>query len=178
ITKRTSIFESEEITTDIKDYFNLPFIKLKSDEEKYSEMSIQQIADKVIVGVNTNDISNIERINSNRYSYKLDYFLFCANLRNKDIFETDRLQRILHNMPDQDRKVFINTFYKLFKVCSVKGRLSLMKFFVHYCDSHKINHSQLVDQLYTNDTKDIVYFGFLAQKLNPKFSRSGGNKSV
>jgi hypothetical protein len=170
--------DSEIITSTIKDYFNLPFIKLKSDEEKFVDMSIQQIGDKVVAGIDTREIANIERINSNRYSYKLDYFLFCANLRFRDVFETDRLQRILGNVSDQDEKVIVNTFRKLYKVCSIYGKLSILKYFELFSNRHQISFSQFFSELYTDGSKDIVYFGLLAKKLNPLFFKTGGNNIV
>ena len=162
--------DREEITAAIKDYFTLPFIKLKSDEAIYSEMSIQEIADKVVAGVGRATITNIERINTNRYSYRLDYLLFCSNLRYSSVFELSRLERVLNNVSKEEAALIGNAFPKLYKVCDVEGKLHILNFLDSNGSVFGIKQADFVRTVYADGVKDIIYYGIMANAINPVFA--------
>lgn len=56
-------------------------------------MSFEELSKQVINGIGKNTLSNLERINSNSYSYKLDYLLFVGNWSRLGRLETTRLER-------------------------------------------------------------------------------------
>lgn len=165
--------DGEEITTAIKDYFTLPFIKLKSDEAIYTDMSIHEIADKVIAGISRSTIANIERINSNRYSYKLDYMLFCSNLRYGSVFESCRLERVLNHVSEQEQTLIGNSLEKLYKVCDVEGKLLLLNFVESSGSTFELTSNGFLKAAYADGVKDIVYYGIMAKKLNPLYTSIG-----
>lgn len=49
--------DSEKVTEDIREYFTLPFIEIKSDEMYYSKLSLREIADKVAKGIGRNTLA-------------------------------------------------------------------------------------------------------------------------
>lgn len=161
--------DCEKITEDIRDYFTLPFIEIKSDETYYSKLSLGEIADKVAQGVGRNKLANIERINSKRYSLNLDCMLFLGNLKTNMRFDERRLERILGSLTEADRQAFINAIRTVFGSSKPSARLAAILGFAEFGEPLGSNYVQICDLLYENTDKDIVYYGMLAERLNPKF---------
>ncbi|MDD4492964.1 MAG: helicase-related protein [Eubacteriales bacterium] len=162
---------SEKITTEIKDYFVLPFIKLKSDETYYGEMSLKDIVNKAVQGLSKVSLANIERINSNRYSYKLDFLLFCGHLRANNQFEESRLDRVTSNVSKGELKEIVNSIPKLYAVCDVAGKLSILNYLEQANDTLRINYSEFLKAAYKNGDKDIIYYGIVAKSINKYFDK-------
>ena len=165
--------DREDITNAIRDYFSLPFVKLKSDEAIFSEMSLQEISDKIVSGVSRATISNIERININRYSYKLDYMLFCANLRYNGVFEASRLERVIKNASRQEQSIIGCSFAKLYRVCETVGKILILNYIEENGSSFGITISEFVKSAYADGARDAVYYGILAQRLNTVYDGIG-----
>ena len=161
--------DSERITEAIKDYFVLPFVQMKSDEALYNEMTIRDIAAKVCVGMSKSSLTNIERINSNRYSYRLDFVLFCGRLRYNSIFERSRLERIWSMITPDEQRTIKDAIPRLYEVCSERGRLEILK----YISERNILRYELKPFLktaYASGKKDLIYYGFMADQLNQYFN--------
>lgn len=170
--KTNSDNDSERITTGIKDYFSLPFIKLKSDEALYGEMSIAELTNKAIQGISKATLANIERINSNRYSYRLDYLLFCGHLRMNGQFEESRLDRILSSAPQSDVKTLTGSFGKLYSVCDISGKLSILNYLEVNAKNVGIVYDDFLKAAYSSGTKDLIFYGIMAKKINPIYASS------
>lgn len=170
--------DSERITTGIKDYFTLPFVKLKSDEALYSDMSLKEIANKVVAGVSKVSLANIERINSNRYSYKMDFLLFCGHLRMNGQFEESRLDRLLNNMPSGELSAVTDAFGKLYTVCDVAGRLSLLNYLEKNGSKVAINFNEFLTAAYKSGQKDLIFYAIMAKKINRYYSTSRRRENV
>lgn len=160
---------SERITASIKDYFTLPFIKLKSDETLFGDMSIKEITNKVIQGVSKPLLVNIERINSNRYSYKFDFLLFCGHLRLNGRFEEGRLERLLTSMPSSEQNDIRSSFIKLYAICDVAGKLSMINYLESPANSVGIEISHFLISVYKDKRKDLMFYGIIANHSNKLF---------
>lgn len=114
--------DSEKVTEDIREYFTLPFIEIKSDEMYYSKLSLREIADKVAKGIGRNTLANVERINSNRYMYNLDCFLFLGNLKLYARFDKNRFERIIRNTAMNQKQELMDAISKAFIKLNTAGR--------------------------------------------------------
>ena len=164
---------SDDITEEIKDYFVLPFIEIKLDETYYLNMSVKEIANKVVVGMDKKVLPNIERINSNRYSYKLDFLLFCGYLRYHGSFDESRLERLLNRMPKEEKSDIGVGIAKLYSVCEPSERLKILKAMASAHNPLNISLDSFLSTAYANGEKDLIYYGIMAQRINGLF---GGNR--
>ncbi len=160
----------EDITSQIKDHFTLPFIKLKEDETTYINMSIKEIVKKAIGGINRETLANIERINSNRYSYKLDFLLFCGHLRMNGNFEGSRLERVIDSAAQNELPAIKGAVVKLYQACDVEGRLSTLNYLKENEESLGIDFSTFFADAYKNGEKDLIYYGVIAKTINRHYS--------
>lgn len=161
--------DNEKITEDIREYFTLPFIEIKSDEQYYSKLTLMQIAEKVAKGVGRNTLANIERINSNKYAYNLDCFLFLGNLKLYARFDKGRFERIIRNTPAAQLQGLIDAIKIVFGKLESKGRFELVR---HLSESGALLGSdpiRICNELYQGADKDMVYYGVLAERLNQMF---------
>lgn len=163
--------DSDAITEAIKDYFILPFAKLKSDEALYSDMSLKDIAAKVCIGMSRSSLANIERINTNRYAVPLDYLLFCGHLRYNATFETSRLERIWNRVSSEDKVVIKDSLSQLYGACSPEGRLNMLKY-VNNRNPLGLSMTAFIETAYANTERDLIFYGLLGEKINRLFGMS------
>jgi hypothetical protein len=170
--------DSDRITVGIKDYFSLPFIKLKSDEALYSDMSVRELTNKAIQGMSKAAMANIERINSNRYSYKLDFLLFCGHLRMYGQFEESRLDRLMRSAPNSELHELTGSFGKLYSVCDIAGKLSILNYLESNASNIGIVYNDFLKAAYKNGTRDLIYYGIMAKRANQYFTTIRRNQYV
>lgn len=170
--------DSEWITSQIKDHFSLPFIKLKSDEVVYGEMPIQEIIRKSIRGISQQSLANIERINSNRYSYKFDYMLLCAHLRESKQFEGSRLERVLSNAPAGETQLLKESVLKIYKASETTSKLSILNYLKERENELGISYKGFLSAAYADGEKDMIYYGILAARINKGYSSVRRNDNV
>lgn len=161
--------DSDKITDEIKDYFVLPFAKLKSDEALYNDLSPQEIIAKATTGISKSTLANLERINSNRYSYKLDLALFCGQLRMSDMFDESRLRRILSKLPSDDVIQLGEALTTLYPACKTAAKISLLNYVKREANTLKTSYPDFLKRAYRSGQKDEVYYGIMANTLNKCF---------
>lgn len=161
--------DHDKITEEIKDYFVLPFAKLKSDEALYNELSIKEIIAKTSAGVSKNTLVNLERINSNRYSYKLDVALFCGQLRMNDLFDESRLDRILSKLPDTETGQIGNALVSLYPSCNTEAKIAILNYMERAAASVKTSFNAFLEKVFSDGTRDEIYYGIMANTLNKHF---------
>lgn len=161
--------DRDQITEEIKDYFVLPFAKLKSDEALYNELSLKEIIAKTTTGVSKKTLVNLERINSNRYSYKLDLALFCGHLRMNNAFDESRLERILSRLPDDEVRQLSGALSTLYPTCDTAAKIELLRYMEQNSGRLRTTYDHFLGQAYSSGQKDEVYYGIIASRLNKKF---------
>lgn len=164
--------QSQVIMNSLKEYFFLPFIAVKNDEAYFLQLSIKDISKKVMEGMDKSISVNIERINSNRYSYKLDYLLFILTLKFDRIFDRGRIERIVTHTSREEFIDILTTSLKLYKNCDNKNRFELLKNFETYAQKYNMNGIEIFNLVFELNDKDVIYYGVLARYANKKF---GGN---
>ena len=147
----------------------MPFIEIKSDETYYSKLSLKEIADKVAQGIGRNTLANVERINSNRYMYNLDCFLFLGNLKMYARFEKSRFERIIKNTSNTQYNELINAICKVFAKMNIESRFETIRCLSDSKVLFDGDSIRICDTLYQNTEKDLVYYGMLAIRLNARF---------
>ncbi len=162
--------DRDKITEEIKDYFVLPFAKLKSDEALYNELSIREIIAKTTNGVSKNALANLERINSNRYSYKLDLAIFCGQLRMNDLFDESRLDRILSKLTDEEIGQLGNALTILYPTCNTAAKIRMLNYIERDAASLKTTYMDFLKKAYSGGLKDELYYGIMASFLNKCFT--------
>jgi len=155
-----------EVTSEIKDYFMLPFTKLKSDEVYYNDLTLTQIREKAIIGINLATLANIERINSNRYNTKLDFLLFCVHLKSNQVLEESRLERIIGRLSENEKMIVLDSLEEIYASCDINTRLSIINYISGSRNCLKISLNNFLDEAYKRSDKDVIYYGILAKRIN------------
>lgn len=161
--------DNEKITEDIREYFTLPFIEIKSDEMYYSSLTLKEIADKVSQGIGRSTLTNVERINSNRYMYNLDCFLLLGNLKLYSRFDKSRFERIMRNTTINQNQELKDAVCKVFAKLSTVGRFEVVRYLSENTALFDGDAINICNTLYKNSDKDEVYYGVLASHLNRQF---------
>ena len=161
--------DSLKITEEIEDYFTLPFIKIKEDEQYYSNMTFEEISDRVITGIGRNTLTNIERINSNKYSPKLDYLLLFGNWRRSGRFEANRVERVWDKLSNEGKALFADTMADIYEQSKPDGKWSCLRYLDDKRNVTGITLKDAVESFYKNKPKDRVYYGVLSAYANTLF---------
>lgn len=162
---------SNEITDNIKDYFALPFTTILDEEAEYTSLNMHQILDKATVGFGRSTISNIERINSSRYSEKLDFLLLCNDLCANGKLNQNRIDRLVRSSGRETRDIINEMFKKLYPSCTTEGKLSIINYLEINGSRHDIEIDDFVNEIYASGDKDDIYYAVLAKRINKIFSR-------
>lgn len=161
---------SLKITEEIEDYFTLPFIQIKEDEEYYSTMSFEELSKQVINGIGKNTLSNLERINSNSYSYKLDYLLFVGNWSRLGRLETTRLERFWGKLTEEEKQIFLLTMAEVYANCTEDAKWNYLRYIDDRNNITGLKLSQVVDVIYKKLSRDMLFYGIMARAANEKFN--------
>lgn len=161
---------SEKVTEEIREYFTLPFIEIKNDEMYYSKLSLKEIADKVSSGIGRNTLANVEQINSNRYMYNLDCFLFLGNLKLYARFDKSRFERIIRNTPANGSQELIKAINKVFVKLNITARFETIRGLIDDGALFGGDPIGICNALYKGADKDTVYYGVIATLLNRQFA--------
>lgn len=160
---------SLKITEEIEDYFTLPFIQIKEDEEYYSNMTFSELSNQVITGIGKNTLSNLERINSNSYSYKLDYLLFIGNWSRVGRFDATRLERFWGKLNDEEKQNFLVTMAELYSSCTDDAKWSYLRYIDDRNNITGLKLFQVIDAIYKKAPRDMLFYGVMARAANEKF---------
>lgn len=166
-----------KITKEIKDFFMLPFTKIKKDEKLFGSYSVQEIIDLVLQSLPYQTIANIERINSNSFSYKYDLILFLNNIMVNQHFDGNRLDRILRFLAESDRKDINYAIKLLYRNLGKKARFDIAKYYSNSNNLISENIRDFITSVYSDYAKDSIYYGILANKMNQKFESYRRNKN-
>ena len=162
--------DAVKITEEIEDYFVLPFIQIKEDEDFYSNMTFDEVSKQLISGIGKNTLSNIERINSNSYSYRLDFLLFVGNWNRLGRFEATRIERLWSRLNDEEKAILFNTLTSVYSECKEDAKWNCLKYLDGRNNVTDITLSKFVDEVYKGKSKDKLYYGILAKCANAKLS--------
>jgi superfamily II DNA/RNA helicase len=161
--------DRDKITEEIKDYFVIPFAKLESDEALYNELSVKEIISKTTTGVSKNTLVNLERINSNRNSYKIDVALFCGQLRMNDVFDEGRLARILSKLSETEINQLSNSLATLYSSCNTAAKIRILNYMERDAALLRTTYRDFLKKAYSGVQKDDIYYGIMANMLNKCF---------
>lgn len=170
--------ERYKITEEIKDYFILPFTKLKDDEAQYTEMQAKDIIEKTSAGISKNTLSSLERINSNRYSYKLDLALLIGQLRMNNAFDESRLYRVLPYLSEKDTVLLSNSLASLYVSCNTETKIEMLNYMEKEATAMKTAYTDFLEKAYSNGQKDETYYGIMSYKLNKIFDQMRSSNYV
>lgn len=163
--------ESDRITDEIKDYFVLPFMKLKTDEAYYLSLAPEEIMQKAMIGISREALANLERINSNRYSYKIDLMLFCGHYRMNQNFEYGRLQRLLASCSKEVITLILDMLPRLYGTGRPNAKLDLLNYVCGPSFPRSYSYDSFLAEAYQFCEPDLIYYGIMAQKLNHCFPK-------
>ncbi len=169
---------NEKITNEIKDYFVLPFLKIKNDEVYYYNLPLQEIVNKVIQGISRGTLVNIERLNSNKYSYNLDFFILLGTLKIYGRFDGSRLDRIISNSSISEKKEILSAIAKVFSFCDENTRFTILQNFESRVFQFDISLIEFCDYIYAPLDKDILYYGILSIYKNIQYKAYIGSNRL
>jgi len=162
--------DAVKITEEIEDYFTLPFIQIKEDEAFYGNLSFEEAAEQVQNGIGKNTLSNLERINSDNYSYKLDFLLFVGNWGRWGHFDVMRLERFWDTLKEDEKNVFWGALKEVFPRCTLDAKWRCLKYIEEHQDYLGIEWKEFLEEIYQNGPRDTLYYGILSVISNEKFS--------
>lgn len=162
---------SLKITEEIEDYFTLPFVQIKEDEEYYSRMTFDEVSKQVVSGIGRNTLSNLERINSDSYSYKMDYLLFVGNWSRNGRFDVGRLERFWNRLSEEEQSVAYDTLVAIYPDCSTEAKWSFLRYLDDNYNVTGLTLQKVVDRIYKTSPKDYVFYGIMAASANIKFNQ-------
>ena len=168
--QRNSKCDAVAIAEEVQDYFSLPFAKIKLEESQFAEMSLVEIGRKGITGISRALMADIERINSNNYSYKNDFLLFCGHLRINSLFDESRLIRVLDNVNSSDKHVILDVLVEAYGVCNLLVKMNIANFIERSGSQLNCSISDYLEAVYNKYDKDEIYYGILSYRLNKAFS--------
>jgi hypothetical protein len=166
--------KNHTIMSGLKEYFTLPFIEIKNDEMYFSKLSIQQISNKIMEGLDKSTAVSIERINSNKYSYRLDYLIFIFTLKVDGRFDKSRADRLITYLSRDEFIEVLNSITRVYGNCNMKTRFDVLRNLELYAKKFNIDGMELFKRVYETNEKDIIYFGVLARLANIKFGGTYG----
>lgn len=158
----------DKITDEIKEYFILPFVKIKTDEDYYLGLTVLEIANKMTAGVGKSTLANIERINSNRYSYKLDYALFMGFWRMSGRFDKNRLERFWTKMSNNEQISVKQSLINTYKLCSNRAKWDFLRYIDGESYLSDMTVMKVLDDIYKDGYRDMIYYGLMAKGFNEK----------
>lgn len=161
---------NEEITEQIKAYFNLPFQEIRNDEVYFKGLSLKEIFNKAISGLSRSTAGNIERINSSNYSYKLDYLLLCFRLLHQGIFEEDRLNRLAVQTPREELPYIRQSLQKLYGACELREKLAVLNWVSKPGNLLRLETNSFLRAIYSGGEKDLIYYALMAKKANIQYA--------
>jgi hypothetical protein len=140
------------------------------------ELSFEKIGDLAAGELDGESLANIERANTLRDSYGFDLLAFLAKLRGVEgSLDSERLSRIVGKTAKRDFLALCVAVAKVYPHCRDEVRFAIHKELGEHLESCGSAYSTLFDVIYLTCKKDFVYYGVLAQRLNPLFARSGTN---
>lgn len=163
-----------EITEEIKDYFTLPFIEIKSDEAKYRTMPLCDITKKLLGGIDKNTMANIERLNGNSYSYSLDCFILLYDLLSHSHLDESRLERVISKTHPKMHLTLLESVARIYERVDIDGRFSALKSLERHADTFSLTLEELCEILYESAEEDIIYYGILSRSCNKLTKSLGG----
>ena len=160
---------NEEITEQIRDYYVLPYEKIKANEEEYRAYTSEQIAEKTRTGVSRSTINDLERMLTLNYCPNIDYYLMLGHF-SKGLFSAERGDRILGSgfVSGSD---MISAFSSLYSMVGTEGRYKFIKWVWKKYGSPDIRNWGFLDELYSKNKKDLIYYGLIAECLNKNWDR-------
>ena len=79
------------------------------------------------------------------------------------VFEGGRLNRVLRSAEDSER--IYHLLPQVYAAGSLEAKLDMLKYIE--TDSHRLD--DFLMEAYANGEKDLIYYGFLAQRVNKVF---------
>ena len=166
-----STCDAVAIAEEIQDYFTLPFVKLKLEEATLLKMSLLEIGRKGINGISRSAMADAERINSNNYAYKIDFMLFGGHLRVDSRFEESRLIRVLDHIESEDKPSILEVLVSAYGMSNIQNRFELVRFIERTGSRLNCSVDDYLNRVYSENSKDEIYYGILAQRLNKVFAQ-------
>jgi hypothetical protein len=158
--------DDKKISENLRTYFQLSVEKIIEDNQTYSNLDLESAINMTDGRLDSDTMSNLEQISESVYNEKLDFIIFSQRLKDSR-FEVERLDRLLENLNKQDLPLLYNEIPKFYDLLiNDKDRLefvvSLSKYF---------SLNDVLDRIFENNQRDLIYYGFLANEINPIFRR-------
>lgn len=156
--------ENEEISAQIKDYYVLPFAKIRSASVLFLSLDEAAILQKIRRGIPRETVFQLESSLSAQYQPKLDLAVLLGKMRygSFDASRADRVFRMLELNEAQIQEIFI----KLYAFLHLDDRIRLLNW-AESC----MNQDELIDRIYAVNAKDRIYYGLTAKLMNLLFER-------
>jgi superfamily II DNA or RNA helicase len=164
--KNNAECDSNKINNEIKYYFQLPFIKIKSVEEKFSTLNHTEIADAVVRGIGHDEMADIERFTENQYTYSLEFLLLLMKMKTDNYFDQSRFDRIILKTSKNDYMEMLRAVAKAYCLCTDETKFEILKNIEPRLPKCGSSFDQFVDLCYASGKKDLLYYGMLAVKAN------------
>ncbi|MCL1881745.1 MAG: hypothetical protein FWF76_06160 [Oscillospiraceae bacterium] len=156
----------------------MPFEKIGSLVAKAhyeANSDAEGILENRSIGVGYKNLKKLElfcdkNVVNRRYSYSFDLILFLAKLRFEDVFDHERLERIMTKVLKKDFIAFISAVVRIYEFCGNEMRFEIHNSLGLKLQKCGMEYSKLFDLIYLSSKKDLIYYGVLATRLNRQFA--------
>ncbi len=158
----------EEIAEQLSDYFSVSAIALRRDEQTYiSSISLFEMIE--IMQNNPDPILNsrIESALENKYDSKLDLYVFLNQLYSNNYLNISRFIRVITTINQNTWLDLLDNVYYLFRKCKDDNeKLEILNALIV-----RENEDNLMENIYSRNPKDTIYYAYLARKINVEFKK-------
>lgn len=160
--------DNSAIVDEIRNYYLLPFMKIKSDEEKYNNLSPSDIIRRFMHGITYETISNLERSLNENYNVNIDFATFVGRLKYSH-FDSNRIERILTYNKNKYLTYVYQAILRMYSKTNLNCRFNILKWASKNIAVLNDNFEGFLQKIYDSNPRDEIYYGLIAQHLNKKF---------
>ena len=147
----------------------MSYSSIKKAENTYLKASLQELISMVLYKHDKSVIADISRINGNEYNYNLDCTLFIDVLYNDFRIDENRLKRIVETSSTKQKSDFVNALESTYDEASTEIRMLILEILEKYEHEFGISFEAWFEKYYSVHDHDVIYLGFLSEKLNKLF---------
>jgi hypothetical protein len=150
-------------------FFTLNMDEVGTKGLEYSLLSYESISALATIDASGTTMVNIERLNQDKYSSKLDWFILVFQATKENAFEISRFERIIKNIESTDTSDFCIAYSSVYPLLNQNSRLASFECIMNSRSHLGITFPWLLDKVFENNPKDLVYYGMFAKEINKAF---------
>ena len=101
----------------------------------------------------------------------LEFYHLQGHLRVDSRFEESRLIRVLDHIESEDKPSILEVLVSAYGMSNIQNRFELVRFIERTGSRLNCSVDDYLNRVYSENSKDEIYYGILAQRLNKVFAQ-------